>query len=263
MAIGRLSFERAGGATAVSAAYAESPLRFLTPRNHGTAAWAFTSALGGGLLDGDSIELTISVGAGARAFVSSQGPTRVFRSPRGCVSEVFAQVGEGAALVLAPEPAACFGGARFEQRTEIDLAAGASLLLWDVLSMGRERWGFARCRSSLAVRRAGRALLDEAWLLDPAHGNLRERFGRFQAIATFLLVGPLFSGMRAAVGERIESRAVLKGAPLIESASPLGEDALVVRLAAESVQELLHSLRAHLPSFLGDDPWRRDASDAA
>src|SRR3954471_12068045 len=74
---GRLSFERAGAATVVREAYAESPLRLLTPRNHGSSAWAYTSTLGGGFVDGDRVRLLISVGENARAFVSTQGPTRI------------------------------------------------------------------------------------------------------------------------------------------------------------------------------------------
>src|SRR5256885_8820727 len=93
IAQGRLWFERAGEATAVRAAYAESPLRLLTPRNHGAAAWAYTSTLGGGLVDGDRVRLEISVGRGARAFVSSQGPTRVFRGS--CAAETVARVSHG------------------------------------------------------------------------------------------------------------------------------------------------------------------------
>jgi len=262
MARGRLAFRRAGTGTAVLAAYAESPLRLLTPRNHGTAAWAFTSTLGGGLVDGDRVQLEIAVERAARAFVSSQGPTRVFRSAQGCVSETVARVAEGGALVLVPSPTACFAGARYEQRTVVELEPGASLVLWDVISAGRERWGFTRCRSALVVP----PLIDEAWLLDPAHGPLDQRLGRFQAIATLLLAGPLFAGAAEEVRARVDARPLVPGAPLIESASPLRDGALVVRLAAESVEQLLARLRSHLaalPSLLGDDPWRPDASHAS
>ncbi len=257
---GRLSFERAGAATAVRAAYAESPLKLLTPRNHGDAAWAYLGTLGGGLLDGDRIALEIALGRGARALVSTQGPTRVFRSPQGCESRTFARVGAEAALVLLPDPAACFAGARFFQRTEVDLDAGASLALWDVLSAGRERWGFSRCASALQLRRCGRTVLDEAVLLDAAHGPIDARMGRFAALATLVLAGPLFAALRASVRAAIDAQPVAPGARLIESASAVGEDLLVVRLAAESVEDLLRALRRHLsalPALLGDDPWAR------
>ena len=260
VAQGRLTFERAGAVTAVRAAYAESPLKLLTPRNHGDAAWAYLGTLGGGLLDGDRVRLDIELGSGARALVSTQGPTRVFRSPGGCESKTFARVGAGGALVLLPDPAACFAGARFFQRTEVDLEASASLALWDVLSAGRERWGLGCYSSALALRRGGRPVLDDAFLLDPAHGALEERMGRFAALATLVLAGPLFAGVRASVRRGVEAQAVAPGARLIESASAVGDEVLVVRLAAESVEEILRALRHHLaalPGLLGDDPWAR------
>ncbi len=262
MARGHLAFRQTGTGTAVETAYAESPLRFLTPRNHGTAAWAYTSTLGGGLVDGDRFALEISVGPGARAFVSSQGPTRVFRSARGALSETVARVEEGGALVLVPEPTACFAGARYTQGTQVSLAPGASLALWEVLSAGRERWGFTHCQSTLRVL----PFLDERWVLDPEHGPLEARMGRFGAIGTLLLAGPLFSGMVEQIRIRVDGAPAWPGAPLVESASPLREGALVLRLAALSVQQLVQRLRHHLatlPSLLGDDPWRLDASVAA
>jgi len=262
MARGHLAFRRSGMRTAVETAYAESPIRFLTPRNHGTAAWAYVSTLGGGLVDGDRVELDLDVGPGARAFVSSQGPTRVFRSAEGSTSTTVARVAEGGALVLTPDPTACFGGARHVQRTEVRLAPGASLALWEVLSAGRDRWGFARCASTLRVP----PFLDETWLLDPEHGSLETRMGRFGAIGTLLLVGPLFAAIAASVHAGVDAAPASRGATLLESASPLRDGALVVRLAAGSVQQLIHRLRRHLsalPALLGDDPWRLDASVAA
>ncbi len=265
IAQGRLSFERAGAATVVRESYAESPLRFLTPRNHGQAAWAYTSTLGGGFVDGDRVRLRISVADGARAFVSTQGPTRIYRSPRGCESETACSVAGGGALVLAPDPLACFAGARFRQRTEVDLAPDGSAAFWDVLAAGRsargERWAFDRCVLGVALRRQGRALLDESWLLDPAHGALGDRLGRFEALATVVLAGPAFAAareaLRAAGPERIGRRA-----RLVESASALADDVVLARFAAASVEEMVAALRARLSpvaAVLGDDPWARRA----
>ena len=262
----RLSFERAGARTVVRDALATSPLRLLTPKNHGAGAWAFTSTLGGGLVDGDSIRLEVELGPGARALVGSQGANRVYRSPRGCSSVVSAKVAEGGLLVLAPDPTACFAGATFRQQTAIDLAQGGSLALMDVVTAGRtargERWAFARYASSLSLRMAGRAVLDETWLLDPAHGPLADRLGRFEALATVLLAGPLLAGARASAKERIDAGPVRRGARLVEAASPLGDEALLIRLAATSAEEAVHAARAHLasvPALLGDDPWGRRA----
>jgi urease accessory protein len=266
MAEGRLSFERAGAATVLRAAYAESPLRLLTPRNHGRSAWAYLSTLGGGFVDGDRVRLRICVDEGARAFVSTQGPTRIYRSPRGCESETLAEVGAGAALVLAPDPTACFAGARFRQRISVDLVDGASVALWDVLAAGRsargERWSFERCSLGLALRRDGRTLLEESWLLDAAHGPLRERLGRFEALGTLLLAGPLFASTAEALRAQLDEKPVPPRSALVESATALAGDVVVARLAGTSVQDLLQALRARLdaiPALLGDDPWARRA----
>lgn len=259
---GRLWFERAAAATVVREAYAESPLRLLTPRNHGSSAWAYTSTLGGGFVDGDRVRLRIKVGEGARAFVSTQGPTRIYRSPAGCESETAVEVASGGALVLAPDPTACFAGARFRQRTEVELGEGASVALCDGLSAGRsgERWGFERCTVGLALRRNGRMLLDESWLLDPAHGALGDRLGRFEALATVLVAGPLFSRMRDELRSGIEAQPPARRARLVGSASLLADDVLVARFAAASVEELVRALRARfvaIAPLLGDDPWAR------
>jgi urease accessory protein len=261
---GRLSFERAGAATVVREAYAESPLRLLTPRNHGSSAWVYTSTFGGGFVDGDRVRLRIAVGEDARAFVSTQGPTRVYRSPGGSESVTAVEVARGGALVLAPDPIACFAGARFRQRTEVELGEAASVALCEGLSAGRsgERWGFERCSVALALRRSGRTLLDESWLLDRAHGALGRRFGRFEALATVLVAGPLFSRLREELRAGIEAQAAGRRARLLESASLLADDVLVARFAAASVEELVRAVRARfaaVATLLGDDPWARRA----
>jgi urease accessory protein len=164
-----------------------------------------------------------------------------------------------------PDPVACFAGANFSQSTKVELDAGGSLVLQEVLSGGRDGFRFTRYHSAIKVLRDGKPLLDEAVLLDPAHGEVAARLGRFQALATLILVGPTFAGMREAAREK-SSAALSRNARLIQAVSPLGEDALVVRLAGITVEEVQRALRGHLqtiPALLGNDPWRRDAPLAA
>ncbi|QRN98738.1 urease accessory protein UreD [Archangium violaceum] len=262
----RLAFERVGNRTVVRTALAHSPLRLLTPRNHGHAAWVYTSSLGGGLVDGDHLSVELDVAEGAAALLSSQGSTRVYRSPRGCRSDLSARVAEGALLALVPDPTMCFAGARYDQRQDVQLAPGASLILMDLVTAGRsangERWAFTHYSSALRVHREGRALLDERWLLDPHQGTLPERLGRFDALGTVLLVGPSLASAREALAERVGALPVIPRAGLVCSASPLGPDGLVLRAAATSAEVLLRTARewlSFLSGMLGDDPWARRA----
>jgi len=262
VAQGRLRFERVGAATVLRQAYAESPLRLLTPRNHGEGAWVYTGTLGGGLVDGDRVRLRISVGAGARAFVSTQGATRVYRSPRGCESETAAEIADGAALILAPDPTSCYAGSRYQQRTEVDLAEGGSVALWDVLSAGRVILGVGIGWMEDEFRALGIPFDERVARTEEACAALADRLGRFEALATLLLAGPLFAALREELRSRLEDRPVRARSRLLESASALAADVLVVRLAAASVEELVCALRERLaavPALLGDDPWARRA----
>ena len=259
----RLSFVRSGPRTVVEAAFATSPLRLLTPRNHGRGAWAYTSTLGGGLVGGDAVRLRVDVGPGAAAVLASQGQNRVYRSAGGCSSELVADVADGALLAVLPDPTVCFAGASYDQRTEVRLAPGASAIVVDVLASGRaargERWGFRRYSGELSVRVGDRLVAQERLLLDPAHGPLAARLGRFDALCTLLLAGDALVEERAAIARRIESIPLAARASRIEQSNDLG-GALLLRIATVSVEDAMRAVRDHLhflPDLLGDDPWAR------
>jgi urease accessory protein len=220
--------------TSVETVRAESPLKLLTPKNHGSFAWVYTANFGGGLVDGDHLGLHVHVHAKASALLATQSSTKVYRSPNGCRQTLDATVEESATLVALPDPVCCFDGARYEQRNDIRLAKTASLVLLDSFSCGRsargERWAFSRYASRTRIFREGPVVID-ATLLDPAHGDLQERMGRFDALATLIILGPRFRALGA-----------------------------LVRIAGVSVEKVMGAVRTalgHLPETLGDDPFAR------
>ncbi len=252
-----------GDRSIVARARAESPLKLLFPRNHGSAQWVFTATYGGGLVDGDAIALDVDVLDGAAALVSTQSSTKVYRSPRGTSQTLRGRVGEGALLAVLPDPVACFAGARYAQRAEVTLAAGASLLFVDSMTCGRaargERWDFARYASRTTITRGGRALAIDATVLSPDDGDLRARMGRFDALATAFAFGPRARASRDALLAVGAVDAPVRG-DVVAAASHLGDDGAVVRLAATSTAALLAALRralAPLAEVLGDDPFAR------
>jgi urease accessory protein len=247
----------------VGAALAFSPLRLLTPRNHGDASWVYTTTFGGGLVDGDRIDLRVDLEAGTAALLATQASTKVYRSPSGCAQHLDVRVGEGARLAIVPDPVVCFAGARYRQRVDVALEDGASLVLFDAYSCGRaargERWDFELFESrSTIVRSGGARTLADATQLDRAHGSIAARMGRFGVMATLLAVGPRFAAVREAMlGTR--ARGAEPGGA-VAAASPLGDDAVVLRIAAdrfESASRVLRSSFAALARTLGDDPFAR------
>ena len=261
---GYIAVERIRGRSVVCRAYATSPLRLLTPRNHGHAAWIYASSLGGGLVGGDVVAVQASVGAGAAAFLSTQSATKIYRSPRGARTTFVADVGEDGLLVAAPDAVVCFAGSRYRQTQEISVAAGGRLVLVDRVTSGRresgERWRFDDYVSRTAVHLGGRLVVHDATALRASDGRLVDRFGRYDVLAVAMVIGGGFKEEVARIDARVGAEPVRRRADRLVAAAPVGDAGCILRIAGrtvEDVDEMLGSLLGFVPRLLGDDPWAR------
>lgn len=259
---GILAFTRVSGKTVVTRACAHSPLRFLQPRTRGEAAWVYTTTYGGGLVGGDALALDVEVGAGAAALLTTQASSKVYRSARPCAQDLTARVGADGVLLIAPDPLVCFAGAVLSQQQTIELQPSASLLLIDWLSAGRlargERWAFSRYQSRITITRAGQALVQESLLLDPAHGPLGERLGRFNVLALAILLGPRLRATAQALLTALAALPSERRPALVCVASRIGEDGALLRIGGSSMPQVAQALRDLCPelgTISGDDPW--------
>jgi urease accessory protein UreH len=129
-----------------------------------------------------------------------------------------------------------------------------------------ERNGYNAGRASLSDKTADSARNSELIFLDsirldPDDGPLdsTHRTGRFNCFATLLLLGPMLCDQTAALLAEIAARPVQRRMPLVCSASPLRDGALL-RVAGEQVEVVARELHFHLAKItclLGDDPWQR------
>ncbi len=263
----RLGIRRVAGSSAVTTAYATSPMKLLVPRPRGISVWAYTSSFGGGLVAGDQTSLEIVVEPGARVFVGTQASSKVYhnRDLEPCGHQTTAHVGAGSLLVLAPDPAQLFADSTYRQRQEFHLAPEASLVLVDGFGSGRvargERWDFNHYASRNIIRVGDRTVMWDALQLDPADGGLSGPFrgGRYDSLTTLVVLGPAVREIALAILAEVGARPVERRAALIVSASPLADGA-VVRLAgggSEPVARELHRWLTPLGPLLGDEPWRR------
>jgi urease accessory protein len=261
---GRLRVELVGARSVVTTVRASSPLRLLTPANHGHAAWIYTSTYGGGLVDGDDVALDVHVGRDAAAFLSTQASTKVYRSPRGSRSVVRAVVEAGGLLVSWPDPVVPFAEARYSQTQLIDLAPEGSVIIVDALTSGRhasgERWAFAEYRNRLEVRRSGNLLLFDALRLCATDGSLTARMGRFNAWAVIVVAGASLAQEATQIVRAASQGVVARSSDSLVTAAVVGESACVVRVASTSGEEAAQTIRrllACVPERLGEDPWQR------
>jgi len=264
---GSLEVLRRGQRSVVTRAAAASPLRFLTPRNHGSAAWIYAATYGGGLVGGDAVSLDLSVGPDATAMLSTQASTKVYRSPRGTSHTLNATVSSGALLALLPDPVVCFAASAYRQRQRVRLEGDGALVLMDCVSSGRhargERWCFDRYSSRLEVYLDGRLAVLDSIALDPEDGDLPTRLGRFNAIAFIAIAGAGVATWASDALAAVEAMSVEKRSDLVIGGSPIGpegRDGCILRLAGVRFEEVAAAARGllqFLPVLLGDDPWAR------
>lgn len=259
----RLGVELVFHESTVTTAAASNPMKLLTPVARGKSAWAYTSSFGGGLVAGDQTQLHVTVSAGARCFLGTQSSTKVYRNPAAlpCEHVTHATVAEDAMLVFAPEPVQAFADSHYTQRQEFHLAPSAGLVLLDWFSSGRaargERWAFKHFESRNDIFVGGERALVDPILLNS--DELAERMGRFNCLATLLLIGPPLKAAGEALLQLIAARTVEKRADLNVSASPV-RGGVLFRVAGAEVEAVRHELSGHLTflrDILGDDPWAR------
>jgi urease accessory protein len=253
------------GRSVVRRSRAESPLRILTPTaTGGSAAWVVTSSFGGGIVEGDDLRVDLIVREGAKALFTTQATTKVYPGVLPARQTITVDVLPGGAAFCLPDPTSCFAGAKFVQDVHVALADRTSALVWcDVLTAGRvardERWDASRISSRLTLRRADETILRDAIELDPAHGDLRARMTRFDAVGTLVVLGPRLADVASALVKR--TRAPHPDDRAVFAASPLAAgEGVVARFAATDVEAAIALARdatAFVADLIGVDPWSR------
>jgi len=125
----------------------------------------------GGVVGGDTIDIRVRAGTGARALVTTPGATKFYRSAgaTAAVTQTL-QVDAGAVLEWLPQEAILFPGAVARQQTRVELATGACFAGWDILCLGRpanaEPFTPGRLDISLEVWRDGTPVLIDRLRVD-------------------------------------------------------------------------------------------------
>lgn len=130
----------------------------------------------GGIVGGDTLDVQVTVDAGAHALITTPGATKCYRSagPQAGLTQQLV-VADGAVLEWLPQETLCHAGARVQARTSIALARGASFIGWDILCLGRpaagERFTAGELDLRVAITRDGRPLLLDRLHVTPDTGE--------------------------------------------------------------------------------------------
>ncbi len=207
----------------------------------------------GGLVGGDTLDISATVGPGAHGLVTTPGATRFYRSTGElALQRTHLTLAEGARLEWLPLEALCYNACNAENHLTLNLAPGAECMGWDVTALGLPHAGqpFETGRFVQHIEAPGRWL--ERGVIDAADHRLLESplglAGHRCMASLFFVVGtPLERARRDTALDA--ARAVMDAHALKASAgatSPNGQ-VLVVRALAPQVEpamQLLQQVRA-------------------
>jgi urease accessory protein len=281
-----LESARVSGKTRIVRSRAVPPVRFVHPDSGAASAVAISSALGGGMLEGDDYRFEVTCGPESALLFAPQANTRVFPCPGGLETRqsIRGTVYANALTVCGGDPVVPYAGSRFAQSQRWVLHPGARLVLIDWMTAGRvdrgERFAFDAFESVTRVEDPdGSPLLVDSLRLDPGAQGTRgaegaqEMAGALSGHAAVLTVhgmGPGWETLRDALREELRRPSaaangerprwmedgVLAG---LSAREDRGFSLRAVGRDRAALEPLVASLFARLatPEWLGFDFWKR------
>ena len=256
-------FERAGPRTMLTRSSCTSPWHHFPPSYLDESGCAYTWLVNpsGGLVGGDHVSVEAQLHAGTHVLMTSPSANRVYRSlSEPAVQEVRLSVGPDSRLEWLPEVTIPFAGSRFCQSIHVDLAPGATVVLWDAIASGRvamqERWAFASVENEICISTPLDGSVIERYRLVP--DRLPESVGlvgSWDYVASLFVIGDAVGAdalkrLDAALAAILEQRPGLVLGAVSTPAAP----GLVVKLVARSAPDLTETLEA-LWAAVRKDLW--------
>jgi len=163
-----LSFAHAAGRTWLAAKAHQGPLQIqktLYPEGPGICHVAVLHPPGG-IAAGDRLTVAVRLGSDSRVCLTTPGASKWYRCQRGEAEQrLHFSVAAGAAVEWLPRENILFDASQVRMHLDVELAAGAQFLGWEILCFGRrasgERWDRGGLHLSSSVSRLQRPLWRE------------------------------------------------------------------------------------------------------
>lgn len=178
----KLAHDQMTGRTVVREQYSQVPLfaqkALYLEKSLPNMAYMYVMSPSGGVLQGDSYELDVSLSDGAMAHLTTQGATRIYRMEKGFATQhVKLSAGRGCYLEYMPDQIIPYSGSRFYQQTTL-AAHDATIVYSEVLAPGRVAMGESFqydicCLRVEAVDERGRRRFADSAMLKPKKRDMR------------------------------------------------------------------------------------------
>ncbi len=204
--------------------------KLLFPRRFGQELEAVLLNTAGGITGGDRFALEARVGPDAALTLTTQAAERIYRASPGAPGEVRTEIdlAAGASLRWLPQETIIFDGASLDRRLELRMSGGARLLTCECLIFGRKAMGETvrnlHLRDRIDLRIDGALAFSDRLRLDgdaQAQLDLAAVADGARAMASILVAAP-------GAGEGVDR--LRKALPAGAGASALTEDLVFLRV---------------------------------
>lgn len=250
-------FQREGPRTGLTRSSCASPWHHFPPAYLDDSGCAYTWLVNpsGGLVGGDQVSVTAELGADAHVLMTSPSANRIYRSlSEPALQNIHLTVGPGARLEWLPEVTIPFAGSRFRQSLHVDLAPGATVLLWDAMASGRiargERWAFTEFGNDIQIRfHSGGTVIERFHLSPEAAGGFAAQWD--YAASLFVLGDGLSDDASKQLEFKLAELCDEQPGHLLGGVSQPAAPGLVVKLVARSAPALSTFLDAAWAAIRG------------
>lgn len=247
---GRLAIEIVcnNGRTAIAHQRSSPPLQIFGLQHDATGAAAYLQIVNptGGLFEGDTADVEITVQSGAHLYLTTQAATKIYPSEHEAITQQRTRlhVAPGAVLEYFPLPLIPFAQARYAQDTTIRVEPGGVCLVGEVLAPGRiargERFGYRLVRHRVEAWVGEHLALCEQMILEPRHRSFKGLGGlegRSYLASLYVLAAQSFETWVPLWNRRLTER-YGEGVGVTE----LAYGGLVARLLGDTAQEIWRRL---------------------
>jgi urease accessory protein len=238
------------GRTSVARQRARPPLQTFGLQEANRHGGAYLQILNpcGGLFEGDSAELQVSLQRGAHLYLTTQAATKLYPAENGQVSRqhIRFHVASDAVLEYFPLPLIPFTRALYLQQTEIRVESGGVGLIAEVIAPGRvargEYFSYHMLRSRLEGWVDDRLAVFEQLILQPGqyvYSGLGLLDGKSHLGSLYVLTSRSFTAWLPTWNHRLTEQY-----EACIGITELAHGGLVVRLLAQTGQEIMRRLNA-------------------
>lgn len=210
----------------------------------------FMITTSGCVLQGDRLDVSVSMRPGAMAHLTTQAATKVHQMDAGCAAQsTRLDVADDAYLELLPGPVIPHRHSRFVTGTTATVAPTATMLVAEIVSPGRKHHGgelfeYDYYSAALTITRpGGRELCTDKFVSEPRRRPVRQAgvMGEFDVLASVTLAAP--ARLTAAVLDQVEAELDAAGG-WMAGASRLPNDAgLVYRVLGRETEPVRARVR--------------------